>query len=143
MLQRLRLYLLGMTVVLLASQVRAQSDFDGNAWVGWHTDIRMMYLVGWVDGRQAGAWEAVSAVAPELRSKWTEDPRIAKLELEVTVGQLLKGVNSFYDDYRNLTISIRSAVGIVVDEATGRMHWSEKDLVDLRRRESTAKGTKP
>lgn len=111
----------------------SQSDFNGNNWVGWDLKIRLVYLAGYVDGRQRGVWEAVETIVPEILPNWEKDPRMRSLEFNITVGQMLDGLNSFYSNYRNRIICIRNALNIVKDEATGRKHWSEDEIQRLRK----------
>lgn len=117
----------------------AQSSFTGQQWRGWSSDAKIMYLVGWVDGWQHGLFEATKEFAPSLIATWPSDPRVAKFASTVTVGQLLEGVNKFYDDYRNLQIGIRTAIEVVDDESSGKGHWSEEDLIRLRAAEARPK----
>lgn len=130
-------------VVGIARSSDAQSSFTGTNWRGWSYEIQLLYIVGWIDGRQHGLFRATQEFSPATISQWETSPRIAKFDLCVSAGQLVEGVTRFYDDYRNLQIGIRSAVGIVIDEATGRKHWTDDELMRIREREATAKRTNP
>lgn len=92
-----------------------------------------MYVAGWTDGRAHGVWEAINAVQPELFGK-TDDPRLASLSLSTNVRQLVSGLDTFYGDYRNQLIDLPSAIGIALDEASGRRLWTEEQLQRLRQK---------
>lgn len=113
-----------------------QSDFSGTDWLRWPQNAKLAYVAGWIDGRQAGVWEAVDAIEPDLVGVWTEDPRLSALNYSITAAQIIEGLDAFYSDYRNQRIELRSGIGIVVDEASGRREWPEDVLRGLRKESS-------
>lgn len=121
-------------LLVVSSTVVGQSDFSGADWLNWPQSSRVAYVVGWIDGRQAGAWEAVRAIDPDLLETWTEDERLAALESSITANQIMVGVDTFFSDYRNRQIELRTVIEIVSDEASGRREWPEEDLRGLRQR---------
>src|SRR5260370_24050321 len=118
---------LAITIYCLASTAHAQSHFIGNDWNRWSDGEKIMYLNGWVDGRQQGLWDAVVEFKPELLKTWNNsDSRVSKLSYgRITVGQVLAGVNKLYGDYRNLHIELASIVPNVLDDASGRRPLTE------------------
>jgi hypothetical protein len=127
--------------ITLSAPMSAQSSFTGQNWRDWSSDVRLMYLVGWVDGREHGLFEATKEFAPTLISTWPKNPRVAKFASNVSVGQVHEGVNKFYEDYRNMHIAIRTALEIVDDESTGKHHWSGEDIARIRAAEARPKPT--
>jgi hypothetical protein len=113
--------------------VDAQSEFDGNNWVGWHVDLRLLYFVGWVDGRSHGINAGVKAIDPAAPPDPRKDPRLTSLGSKVTVRQMVDGTDNFYANFRNRVIPVRFAADVVWDEATGRRRWTDDDLMSLRR----------
>jgi hypothetical protein len=95
---------------LLCVALHAQSQFDGDFWVSKTKDA-----VGFVDGRNQGINEAAEAFNTKI-----EDSRLAKLASEVTVGQIVDGVDEFYKDWRNRRVVLRHAMEYVMDEAQGK-----------------------
>ncbi len=125
-------------LLLLASTAAAESEFDGQEWNGWSTASKTMYLVGWIDGRAEGTWDAIAALDKKLFSKGDaalDDPRLQSLQAGVTVGQLLVGVNEFYKDYKNLNIGVRTAVSVVDEQISGK-EVTEEWLQGLRQIEA-------
>jgi hypothetical protein len=128
-------------LLLLATRVSAQSSLICAEWIKWTDDAKMFYLVGWVDGRQSGNFEATQQFAPAIAEHWKTDKRVNALQSNVTVGQINKGVTSFCADYRNEHVDVRSAVEIVFREASGFHHYSEIELAAIRRVSATEKRT--
>ena len=86
---------------LLCVASHAQSQFDGDFWIQKTTkDAKILYVVGFVDGRNHGINDAVEALGTKI-----DDPRISKLASEVTVGQIVDGVDEFYKDWRRTSFS--------------------------------------
>ena len=93
----------------------AQSHFTGDHWRTWPPDVRVVYLSGFVDGRNQGVNEAARIFETNVL-----DPRLAPLAKTITVGQILEGLDEFYKDWRNTRILVRHAVEYVVMEAEGK-----------------------
>jgi hypothetical protein len=92
---------------LLCLPLHAQSDFDGDFWISKTHDIKITYVLGFVDGRNDGINDAAEAVGATVK-----DPRFSKLSSEVTVGQIVDGVDDFYKDWRNRKIPSSTCDGI-------------------------------
>ncbi len=58
--------------------------------------------MGWVDGRQNGAYNAVEMFKPELIKRFFDanSPTHKLFPPTITVGQLEAGLDKFYGDYR-------------------------------------------
>lgn len=132
---------LGIVVVsaslLSAPWVRGQSAASGTDWRDWRKDIKVMYLLGWVDGRACGVWDALEALDEKrrdsaLKNGIDKDPKIGHLGTNVTVGQLLEGIDKFYEDHRNLHIEVRTAVSAISNEASGRLLLDDAYMQRLR-----------
>jgi hypothetical protein len=100
---------------LLCVASHAQSQFDGDFWIPSTKDAKIFYVVGFVDGRNHGINEAADALNTKLA-----DPRLSKLASEVTVGQIVDGVDEFYKGWRNRKVLLRHAMEYVMDEAQGK-----------------------
>lgn len=120
----------------------ALTTLNGNDWIRRSIDFKLMYLLGYIDGRNRGIIEALEIVSPEILLKLKDDPRISSLDTNITVGQILDGVNTFYSDYRNRVILVYDAILIITDEAMGKKHWTEEELQRLRRASSQRKTDK-
>lgn len=100
---------------LLCGVSLAQSQFDGDFWIPKTKDAKILYVVGFVDGRNHGINEAADAFNTKV-----DDPRLSKLASELTVGQIVDGVDEFYKDWRNRRVVLRHAMEYVMDEAQGK-----------------------
>lgn len=133
--------LLCIAIGLLASPLFGQSTFDGQSWKEWSTDRKIFYVVGYVDGRASGVWDAIEALDPKLFAKGSaalQDPRLASLERSLSVGQIIESMDQFYGDYKNLNIGIRTAVSVVSDQLAG-VDVTEAKLQAIRRIEASRK----
>jgi hypothetical protein len=101
-------------MVFTAPTARSQGSWDGDFWKTKGRDLKLVYVTGFVDGRNEGANEVAGALGTSIL-----DPKIAKLASKVTVGQIVDGLDEFYQDYRNARILVRYAIEYVVMEAQG------------------------
>jgi hypothetical protein len=108
------LRLVGILFLMLAPSGQAQSDWDGQFWTTKNKDLKLVYIMGFIDGRNEGANQAAGALGTTIL-----DPRVAKLASNITAGQVLDGLDDFYKDYRNARILVRHAIEYVVMEAGG------------------------
>lgn len=109
--------------------VSAQSTYHGQDWAEWSETEKTMYIVGWVDGRADAAWKVIGALDPKLRAKGKaalDDPRLAEFQRSVTVGQMYVGMGKFYEDYKNLNITVRTALALVNEQLKGGRVTEEK-----------------
>ncbi len=129
-----RLAVLAPPLLLLcfSPSTRAQSDFDGDFWLQRTHDAKLVYVVGLVDGRSHGINDAAEALGTKV-----EDPRLAKLASEVTVGQIVDGVDEFYKDWRNRKVVLRHAMEYVLDEAQGT---DDSKLLLFMRQQDSSRG---
>jgi len=118
--------------LLLCLPLNAQSDFDGDFWIPRTKDAKLMYVVGFVDGRNDGINDAADALGTKI-----DDPRVSKLGSAITVGQLIDGLDEFYKDWRNRKVLLRDAIQYVEDEANGKD--DSKLLLVMRQRGSERK----
>jgi len=113
--KRRELLLLAPCLLLTCLSAHPQSEFDGDFWLSKSKDAKILYVVGFVDGRNHGINEAEEALGTKV-----EDPRLSKLASQVTVGQIVDGVDELYKDWRNRKVLLRHAMEYVVDEAQGK-----------------------
>jgi hypothetical protein len=118
--------------LLLCLPVHAQSDFDGDFWMPCTQDAKLMYVIGFVDGRNDG----INDLA-EVLGTTTDDPRVSKLGSKITTGQMVDGVDEFYKDWRNRKVLLRDAMQYVEDEA--KRKDDSKVLLVMRQRGSERK----
>lgn len=131
----MRLHELPIVAVLLllpCLPLHAQSEFDGDFWIPKTRDLKLVYVVGFVDGRSHGINDAANALGVKI-----DDPRLSKLASEVTAGQIVDGVDDFYKDWRNRKIVLRHAMEYVLDEAQGKD--DSKLLLFMRKSDSEPK----
>src|ERR1017187_5917650 len=93
----------------------AQSQFDGDFWIPRTQDGKMLYVVGFVDGRNHGINDAAEALGTKI-----DDPRISKLASKVTVGQIFDGkmlyVVGFVDGRNHGINDAAEALGTKIDD---------------------------
>lgn len=127
-----------LTFALLASSASAQPlTTDGNWWVAQPQHDQLTYLLGFTDGLGVGYEDssdalAVSAVSiPKCDEKTCnqliamnrqDDSEIEKRHQrlrEITIGQILDGLNKIFSDYRNRIIRVSIAEGVVIEAIRG------------------------
>ncbi len=118
--------------LLLCLPVHAQSDFDGDFWIPRTQDTKLMYVIGFVDGRNDGINDLAEVLGTTI-----DDPRVSKLGSKITTGQMVDGVDEFYKDWRNRQVLLRDAMQYVEDEARGKD--DSKVLLVMRQRASGRK----
>jgi hypothetical protein len=123
--------LLFLLITIAAYDVQGQSSFDGDFWKTKSRDVKLVYVLGFVDGRNEGLNQAASALGTSI-----SDPKIAKLASNTTVGQIVDGLDEFYKDYRNGRILIRDAIEYVLMEANGE---DGSDLLKFTRKKAAEK----
>jgi len=124
-----RFCLLATFVPLLCITSYGQSQFDGDFWIPKHQDAKLVYVIGFVDGRNDGINDAAEALGSDIYN-----PKISKLASKVTVGQIVDGVDEFYKDWRNRKVLLRHAMQYVMDEAEGK---DDSDLLLLMRQQDS------
>jgi hypothetical protein len=102
-------------LMMLAPSGQAQSDWDSQFWTAKSKDLKLVYIMGFIDGRSEGTNEAAGALGTTIL-----DPRVSKLASKITAGQMLDGLDDFYKDYRNARILVRHAIEYVAMEAEGK-----------------------
>ena len=100
---------------------------NGNFWLTQPASSHLDYVLGFMEGMRLGAnfsmwkWDANSKdwrskVGDALDSYNTESQ---KYLTNVTVGQIVAGLNQFYSDFRNRNIMIHDAVWLVLEQISG------------------------
>ena len=126
---------------LLAMCATAEAT-DGNWWRSASRDAKFVYLLGFTEGRLYHAQDMSVHIYPPLALAGTLPERcdkycytiigqfLAKLTMnaeesfarqfrDVTVDQIVDGVNHVYADYRNRRIALRDAVRVVIESING------------------------
>lgn len=120
------LWLLAYTFVGPLGPAHGQSTFDGDFWQAKVRDLKLIYVVGFFDGRNSGVNEAARNLGTTVL-----DQRLKGLASRVTVGQIVDGLDEFYKDWRNRRIFIRDAIPFVIAQAEGKD--DPQELLMLRR----------
>ncbi|HTH74700.1 MAG TPA: hypothetical protein VL635_09875 [Trinickia sp.] len=100
---------------------------NGNFWLTQSSSSHIDYILGFLDGMRLGAnfsqwkWdvtskEGLSKASSALDSYNTEAQKYIS---NVTVGQIVDGLNQFYSDFRNRNIMIHDAVWLVLEQISG------------------------
>ena len=113
-------------ILYVAPGACAQSSWNGAYWKTKLRDFKVLYVVGFVDGRNDGVNQAVAAVGTTL-----SDSNIKKLDSKITVGQIVDGLDDFYGDERNSNILVRDAIDYVLLQKQGNdgsqlLRWMQK-----------------
>ena len=134
--------LIVIVVALLGTFVHSLSSIasdqrDGNWWRQQHYETKLTYIVGFFDGMELGKnfsyWnftndadkkeclEAVSNSFKEYSRKYFSN---------VSNIQLVDGLNTFYEDFRNRRILLQNAVWLVVNEISGTPEIEMKHMIE-------------
>lgn len=117
--------------VLVAFASPAFSDDnrrDGNWWQTQAALERLEYVVGFLDGMDLGrdfsVWKYSTSKAPAdidtaAKTYGSYDEFSKQYLHNVTVGQIVAGLDTFYADYRNRRIQTRAAVWLVLQGIAG------------------------
>jgi hypothetical protein len=127
-----------LAVALLAFGLPAQAHAggirtDGNFWIQiednsgeWAGVIKLSFVRGFFDGIELGSW--FSTWSPELsvaESPPLEEARArymsyrAKYVAGIAPAQVVDGLDDFYADYRNRSMSVPSAIWLVLNSIAG------------------------
>lgn len=132
---KLLLLLLLFLIIHPAALAQTSPRRDGNAWRDLQDDWKTFMITGLFEGIKLGhnfsIWQAMSEAEPgkpnAVIASITQsyDKHHAFLN-NITVGQMVAGLDDFYSDYKNRSIMIRDAVWIVANI----IHGTPKDKVD-------------
>ncbi len=129
---RKRLLLWAITLVFcvgLPFSARAEEHRDGNWWRDTAHMSKLAYMVGFFDGMELGHefsyWHVKTEkgdvdMAAYNRSHDSYRGLNEEFFSNVTSGQLVDGLDHFYEDYRNRSILITDAAWIVVNTIAGK-----------------------
>jgi hypothetical protein len=121
--KRHRVSALAGVVVMLCSQVclADENRRDGNVWRTMDQPAKTNYMVGFLDGMDLGHSYSIAQLLLKPSTKSCVKPAsdsyqdLVKTYMNnVTVGQIVEGLDTFYSDYRNRSIRIYNAVMVVV-----------------------------
>ncbi len=105
-----------------------ESGRDGNWWLSQSADFKPSYVAGFLDGIELGNdfsyWNLL--ISEDINKKQCSSYAIDsyttyfnKYMRKVTDGQIVKGLNAFYSDYKNKKILLHNAVWLVVNGIEG------------------------
>ena len=134
--RRLKRIILTVLVAALGLSVplRSQEQHDGNWWIkdsnkGDDKDLhQLLYVQGFLAGMDEGLGKLdTHIIANHLNEKDNKCvlevvdayKTLAKYTDGITVGQTWDGLNDFYKDYRNRSISVPNAIDLVLRQIKG------------------------
>jgi len=114
---------------------------DGNWWRAQPETIKVGYMVGFLDGEHLGnefaSWDFMDDPRSEpcLKKVLISTLRFEKQYLQnVKVGQLTDGLDDFYADYKNRSISVDNAVWLVLNGIAGTPKDKLDKMIEAARR---------
>src|SRR5271166_4090269 len=103
---------------------------DGEHWLSWDSDARLMYVAGYRDGRSHGLFELQVDYADCGKAAAKTQGLFSGISTE----QLVDSVNKFYSDPINRQVTIPDALTQVVEEVIGvPAPVLQKHLENIRR----------
>jgi len=121
--------------------VAGENRRDGNWWRGEDKYARITYVTGFFDGMDLGHrfsyWEFTNKKELEdciYKVITSYDNFCDKYFKNVTNGQIVDGLDSFYADFRNRSIVVHSAVWVVVNSIAGTPKKTIDALIENLRR---------
>ena len=125
---RPRKTLLALLAVLLASaQAFAADRHDGNWWNSQKWESHVDYVVGFMDGMDLGenfaTWRGVKNGTWE---DWANkgivsyEYYVATYLKNITVKQLIDGMDDFYKDFRNRSVLVTNGIWLVLNQISGK-----------------------
>ena len=132
----LLIFLLSCSVVSSGEPTRR----DGNWWVGQSDMFKLSYVLGLLDGVTLGRDFAVRGLSVDAMKstldRFTDNQQL--LISNVTVGQVVAGLNDFYQDYKNRKIESVFATEVVLEGTAGMpKEQIEKWVEGMRRMASS------
>lgn len=126
------------------SSLAANDSRDGNWWREQDKILKLAYMTGFLDGIHLGnnfaMWDFMDDPESEsclkkvaLSTSAYED----KYLLKVKVAQLVDGIDAFYSDYRNRSISLHNAVWLVLNEIGGTPKEKLDKMIEAFRRNAS------
>ena len=125
---------LGVPPIVTKSDAQEEKPYNGNWWLARREDQRIYIVAGFTEGMELGNdfsfWRlnegeklkgCISASISTYRDTFN------KYLAQVTVGQIVDGLDELYKDYRNRLIPLYGAVWIVLQGIAGE----PKDKLDL------------
>lgn len=125
-----RLAAIAIATLIAITPLRASAQalvVNGNFWQSQSAASHTDYILGFIDGMRLGNnfsyWatdihtkEGAARAESATSSYDTETKRYMS---NVTVGQIVDGLNQFYSDFRNRNIMIHDAVWLVLEQIAG------------------------
>lgn len=113
-------------VAAIAHSAAAQElEMNGVRWNRFNEDMKLGYALGFLQGTSF-ANDLIVVGFVSVGSDATTVFKAQKLygdymrkHFEITVGQVVEGLDSFYKDYRNTNINMNRAVWVVAHAVTG------------------------
>ena len=129
------------SVIMCACACAEDHGRDGNFWRELGDSEKTMYLAGFFDGMILGKhfsyWGSARKDGTLPPTGWEAahsfDKFFAKYFKHITNSQVADGMNVFYEDYRNRSIEIDSAVWLVVNEIAGKPDREMQAMIESYR----------
>jgi hypothetical protein len=120
-------------ILMLPCSVLAQESTrrDGSWWLQQTTTDQINCFIGFLDGMDLGSYFSywgISKKSPNASAEAVSsyNDYVQKYLNHVSVGQIVDGMNDFYNDYRNRSILIPDAAWLVLNNIAG----TPKDQID-------------
>lgn len=104
---------------------------DGNWWRDLPSDMRLGYVIGFMDGRCSGGMHVLDALEPLSQKQMSSIPRCT-FPPTTTYGQVRDAIDQFYENASNRLILTESAFDVVQAEIEGHPLKAER-IASLRR----------
>jgi hypothetical protein len=115
--------------VTTAAQQQAPAH-DGVWWRQQSSAFKAGYMLGFMEGHQAGVHALVASVHGDAETVQFYDKQ-TRLYADVTNGQLVAGMDTVYRDFRNLTIPVSQALFVVLRSLRGQL--TDREAEDFLR----------
>ena len=135
------LVVMGLFFIATPHSLAASDSRDGNWWRDQTDTIKIGYMAGFLDGIRLGHNFSDWGFMDDPQS----EPCLKKVMLSfigfqdkylssVKVGQLVDGIDAFYSDYKNRSISTHNAVWLVLNGIAGTPKEKLDKMIEASRR---------
>jgi hypothetical protein len=130
-------------LMLTSNTLGADDSHDGNWWRRQLPVLRSAYIVGMMDGSVLGTSlmrdPAKASSQPQLYQAQGEIDlarRLSEFFLNMTAGQLVDGMDKFYEDFPNRSIPVGFAIEVIVRDIKGVTKTEIEELTLKLRQEA-------
>lgn len=136
----MRLMFVMAVALLLSAPARNEANTvrDGNWWVEQDEVSKLCYIVGFFDGMELGHafsyWDLPKGGEEVSKVVASYDSHVTKYLSGVTNTQLVRGLDVFYEDYRNRRIRVHMGIWLVMNEISGKSKEEMQKMVESFRK---------